>query len=93
MLDKISLRLLQNLSLGGEEIRLFHRAFEEEAFQVNKKGWLSLQQEEEKAKLNDLNSISALCNTALSAARLSEQIKVLARVKSSHLKNRATITG
>lgn len=88
MLDKISLRLLQNLSLGGEEIRLFHRAFEEGAFQVSKKGWLSLQQGEEKVKLNDLNSISAL-----SAARLSEQIEVPARVKTSHLKNRAKISG
>lgn len=72
----------------GEEIRLFHRAFEEEAFQVSKKGRLSLQQGEEKMKLNDLNSIPAL-----SAARLREQIEVLARVKTSHLKNRAKISG
>lgn len=38
--------IAQNLSLGGEEIRVCHRAFEEEAFQVSKKGWLSLQQRE-----------------------------------------------
>jgi len=49
----------------GEEIRLFHSPFEEEAIQVNKKGWLSLQQGKEKEKLNYLNSISALCNMAL----------------------------
>lgn len=92
MLDKISLRLLQICHLGGRN-KTFPRPFEEEAFQVNKKGWLSLQQGEEKVKLNDLNSISALCNTALSAARLSEQIKVLARVKTSHIENRAKISG
>jgi len=54
----------------GKEIRLFHNPFEEEAIQVNKKGWLASRRGKEKVKLNYLNSISALCSMALFCSQI-----------------------